>query len=135
MYKAIIVVLATLATCNAASLASLPQSYLPPPPAYVEPPARPSPYDFGYDTTDAYGTRLTRQERGDGAGVVTGSYSYREANGLQRTVNYVADANGFRATVTTNEPGTETSNPADVVITSNPISVPVVSAPRRLTSY
>ncbi|OTF80041.1 cuticle protein-like protein [Euroglyphus maynei] len=62
---------------------------------------------------------MTRQENGDGAGNVQGSYSYRDAYGLARVVNYVADHNGFRAEIQTNEPGTETSNPAGATILSS----------------
>ncbi|KAH9419834.1 hypothetical protein DERP_001665 [Dermatophagoides pteronyssinus] len=81
----------------------------------------PQPFSYSYDTVDEYGTQMTRQESGDGAGTVRGSYSYRDANGMARIVNYIADHNGFRAEIQTNEPGTQTSNPADaVIISSNP---------------
>ncbi|CAN7996847.1 unnamed protein product [Ixodes pacificus] len=48
--------------------------------------------------------------------------------GVARTVNYVADALGFRATVQTNEPGTKTSAPADAPTYSSSVEVaaPVV---------
>ena len=36
-----------------------------------------------------------------------GSYGLRDADGRMRVVNYVADALGFRASVSTNEPGTD----------------------------
>jgi len=51
-----------------------------------------APYSFGYTTADGQ----SRQESGAG-GAVTGSYSYTDANGDLRQVNYVADALGFRA--------------------------------------
>ncbi|CAN8021219.1 unnamed protein product, partial [Ixodes persulcatus] len=73
----------------------------------------PQPYSFGYDNVDEFGTRLTRQETGDEFNNKVGSYGYVDAHGIARTVNYVADALGFRATVETNEPGTKTSVPAD----------------------
>ncbi|CAG2174787.1 unnamed protein product [Oppiella nova] len=58
---------------------------------------RPEPYSYGYEATDEFGTHWTRQESGDGDGTVRGSYSYREANGIGRTVEYVADpVNGFQ---------------------------------------
>jgi len=85
--------------------------------------AKPTPYEFGYDVQDEYGTQLTRQESGDGNGAVKGSYSYKDAQGLTRVVEYVADGHGFRAVVKTNEPGTEPKNPADVEMLSNPIIV------------
>ena len=81
----------------------------------------PQPFSYSYDTVDEYGTQMTRQESGDGAGTVRGSYSYRDANGMARIVNYIADHNGFRAEIQTNEPGTLTSAPADAaIVSSNP---------------
>ncbi|CAN7996624.1 unnamed protein product, partial [Ixodes hexagonus] len=84
----------------------------------------PQPYSFGYDNTDEFGTRLTRQETGDEFNGKTGSYSYTDAAGVHRTVNYVADADGFRATVDTNEPGTKTSEPADASTVSGAVEGP-----------
>lgn len=78
----------------------------------------PEPYQFSYTSTDEFGTTLTRQEQSDQNGVVSGSYGYQDASGLFRQVEYIADENGFRATVRTNEPGTANANPADVIIES-----------------
>ena len=50
---------------------------------------------------------------------MTGSYTIKDANGQERRVDYVADANGYRATVTTNEIGTESQNTADAVYQSS----------------
>jgi hypothetical protein len=77
---------------------------------------------------------LTRDETGDGSGAVKGSYSYVDGYGISRIVEYVADKGGFRATVKTNEPGTETSNPADVIYDAKPILVqgPKLAAAPRL---
>ncbi|KAM7301819.1 cuticle protein 10.9-like [Ixodes scapularis] len=88
----------------------------------------PQPYSFGYDNVDEFGTRLTRQETGDEFNNKVGSYGYVDAHGVARTVNYVADALGFRATVETNEPGTKTSAPADAPTYSSSVEVaaPVV---------
>ena len=36
-----------------------------------------------------------------------GSYGLRDADGRVRVVNYVADALGYRASVSTNEPGVD----------------------------
>lgn len=55
-----------------------------------------------------------RQEQGDQSGAVRGTYGYTDNQGLYRVVEYVADANGFRANVRTNEPGTGKEGPADV---------------------
>ncbi|KAG0431812.1 hypothetical protein HPB47_021424 [Ixodes persulcatus] len=81
----------------------------------------PQPYSFGYDSTDEFGTRLTRQETGDEFNGKVGSYSYTDAAGVHRSVNYVADVAGFRATVDTNEPGTKTSEPADAPTVSGAV--------------
>lgn len=79
---------------------------------------KPSPYGYSFESEDEFGTKLGRQEQADDSGVVTGSYTLSDATGISRVVTYVADENGFRATVKTNEPGTLTSNPADVEIES-----------------
>ncbi|XP_042150286.1 cuticle protein 16.8-like [Ixodes scapularis] len=83
----------------------------------------PQPYSFGYDNVDEFGTRLTRQETGDVNNNKVGSYGYVDASGVARTVNYVADAFGYRATVQTNEPGTKTSEPADAPTFSSSVEV------------
>ncbi|KAH9384657.1 hypothetical protein HPB48_026668 [Haemaphysalis longicornis] len=54
-----------------------------------------------------------------------GSYGYRDEYGIFRRVNYVADANGFRATIDTNEPGTAAGRSADAVFNANPVAAPV----------
>uniref|UniRef100_A0A0K8R536 Putative cuticle protein n=1 Tax=Ixodes ricinus TaxID=34613 RepID=A0A0K8R536_IXORI len=84
----------------------------------------PQPYSFGYDNTDEFGTRMTRQETGDELNNKVGSYSYVDALGVARTVNYVADAAGFRVNVDTNEPGTKTSAPAHAQILSSAVEGP-----------
>nr|XP_037290108.1 cuticle protein 10.9-like [Rhipicephalus microplus] len=90
----------------------------------------PQPYSFSYDTTDEFGTRLTREESGDANNNKVGSYGYTDANGISRTVKYTADAEGFHATVETNEPGTKSSNPADALYSSAAVEVtPVEAAP------
>ncbi|KAH9371035.1 hypothetical protein HPB48_003991 [Haemaphysalis longicornis] len=87
----------------------------------------PEPYNFGYDTVDEFGNRQFRSEQGDTSNRKTGSYGYRDVNGLYRRVNYVADANGFRATVDTNEPGTAPGASADAVFNAAPVVPPVPS--------
>ncbi|KAK8780392.1 hypothetical protein V5799_018263 [Amblyomma americanum] len=87
----------------------------------------PQPYSFGYDTTDEFGTQLFHKEQGDASNAKTGSYGYRDANGLFRTVSYVADAGGFRATVDTNEPGTAPGASADAVFNAKPVAAPAVA--------
>ncbi|KAH7967194.1 hypothetical protein HPB49_023467 [Dermacentor silvarum] len=97
-------------------------------PLLVLPTCPPQPYSFGYDTTDEFGTQLFHKEQGDASNAKTGSYGYRDANGLFRTVKYVADANGFRATVDTNEPGTAPGASADAVFNANPVAAPAGAA-------
>lgn len=51
---------------------------------------------------------------------VTGSYGYRDKNGIYREVVYIADKHGFRANIKTNEPGVaESKEPADVKLTAS----------------
>ncbi|XP_070387714.1 prisilkin-39-like [Dermacentor albipictus] len=76
----------------------------------------------GYDVYASF-----RTEQGDSNNARTGSYGYRDVNGLYRRINYVADANGFRATVDTNEPGTAPGASADAVFNAAPVVPPVPS--------
>ncbi|KAL3210668.1 hypothetical protein MRX96_008618 [Rhipicephalus microplus] len=92
--------------------------------AYESPP---QPYSFGYDNVDEFGNRQFHSEQADSNNAKTGSYGYRDANGLYRRVNYVADAYGFRATVDTNEPGTAPGASADAVFNAAPVVPPFTS--------
>ena len=75
------------------------------------------PYSFAFTINDdQYGSQQMRQEKSDGQGTVKGSYSYMDADGLKRLVEYIADKNGYRAMIKTNEPGMKSSYPADVMI-------------------
>jgi len=97
-------------------------------PAFVEPPAAPNPeppgndepgmpYSFSY-TAEATDGLSARQETSDG-NVVRGSYMLEGPDGINRVVHYIADKDGFRATITTNEPGTESQSPSGVLFTSS----------------
>ncbi|OQR66968.1 cuticle protein 10.9-like [Tropilaelaps mercedesae] len=77
-----------------------------------------TPYHFQYDV-DVTGGSHSREESGDGSGRVSGTYTIRLADGRARTVTYTADERGYRASVITNEMGTESQNPADVTISSS----------------
>ncbi|OQR80068.1 cuticle protein 16.8-like [Tropilaelaps mercedesae] len=81
----------------------------------------PQPYQFGYDTIDEYGTKMTRHEESDANNRKKGSYSFTDAHGITRRVDYVADEHGFRATINTNEPGTAPSQPASAIINAPPL--------------
>lgn len=72
------------------------------------------PFAWGYDINDGYGGAQYHKENGDEYGKRTGSYGYTDAYGIYRQVDYVADENGFRATIKTNEPGTANESPASV---------------------
>lgn len=50
---------------------------------------------------------------------MTGSYEVRNEDGSVRVVEYIADKDGFRANVKTNELGTKSDNPADVIVKSD----------------
>ena len=83
-------------------------------------------YNYGYSVNDAVsGDSKQRQESRDGD-VVTGSYTVADPDGRIRHVEYTADKNGFRATVTYDgEPG-----PAAIPIAApTPVQTTVVAAP------
>jgi len=63
------------------------------------------PFAFDFKTLDNSGNGQYRKEESDKNGVVRGSYGYTDANGIYRHVEYVADQNGFRANIKSNEPG------------------------------
>ncbi|KAH7966316.1 hypothetical protein HPB49_015282 [Dermacentor silvarum] len=65
-------------------------------------------YGFGYDI-NGYGAASGRHETGSAYGGVQGSYYLQDADGRHRRVHYVADKQGFRAVINTNEPGTKSS--------------------------
>ncbi|CAL1289663.1 unnamed protein product [Larinioides sclopetarius] len=77
-----------------------------------------TPYQFSY-SAPAIGGGSTHEETGDEYGRKTGSYTVQNEDGSQRIVQYVADEDGFRASISTNEPGTANQNPADVTIQSS----------------
>jgi hypothetical protein len=62
------------------------------------------PYKFGYEIQDEKGNVQHRHEQSDG-NRQTGSYGYVDANGIFRKVYYIADENGFRVKMDSNEPG------------------------------
>lgn len=79
-------------------------------------------YSFGYDEAGATGGSF-RHEKSDALGNRVGSYGLTGADGRVRIVNYVADANGYRATVQTNEPGTESRDTAGVAVNKAAVAV------------
>ncbi|GFU43895.1 cuticle protein 14 isoform b [Nephila pilipes] len=90
-------------------------------------------YNFGYNE-DHYSGGSFRKETGDAYGNKFGSYGLQEADGRTRIVNYVADSEGFRADIKTNEPGIETKDSA--AATFNKAIFPATfSAPAIPVSY
>ena len=64
-----------------------------------------------------------------------GSYGLRDADGRVRTVNYVADALGFRASISTNEPGVDAYQaPAATSVNGAVAAVPAVVAAAPLVA-
>lgn len=73
-------------------------------------------YAFAYSEQGHTGGS-TRSEKATPHGV-EGSYTLNVGDGRHRVVKYVADAAGFRAFVSTNEPGTEAKSPASVSLSA-----------------
>lgn len=88
----------------------------------------PIPYSFNYVSEGEDGGKSSHQESSDGAGKVTGSYSLTNTEGHTRVVEYIADENGFRAVVKSNEPGTLNQNPADVTVESTAEASPMMNS-------
>lgn len=96
-------------------------------PGFVEPPEAPAPepdagepmmpYSFEYTANGPDGGN-SRREQNDGQRV-TGTYTLNGPDGIQRIVHYVADKDGYRATIVTNEPGTESHSPAATILNSS----------------
>ncbi|OQR77089.1 hypothetical protein BIW11_02963 [Tropilaelaps mercedesae] len=89
--------------------------------------ATPIPYQFGYESVDEYGTKQSRHEVSDVHNNKKGCYSFPNAGGVARRVEYVADKLGFRASIKTNEPDTASSAPASAHYLSSPITVKTIA--------
>lgn len=74
--------------------------------------AKPIPYSFSY-SADSLGGRTGHSESGDGNGRVQGFYTILGADGRERRVEYIADEQGYRATIQTNEVGTKSDSAAN----------------------
>lgn len=83
----------------------------------------PAPYSFSYGSSDKYGSH-GREESRDEHGTVRGSYRIQLADGRMRLVKYVADKDGFRAGISTNEQGTESASSSGVVVHSQALPGP-----------
>ncbi|CAM1302273.1 Uncharacterised protein g3202 [Pycnogonum litorale] len=93
--------------------------------------SEPKPYEFAYNVKDDYNGEQHRQESGDGYGTVKGTYGYTDGYGIYRQVEYTADDYGYKASIKTNEPGTDNQNPADVSIYADPAPVKYEAAPKK----
>ena len=81
------------------------------------------PFAFDFNTQDNSGNGQYRKEESDKNGVVRGSYGYTDANGIYRHVEYVADQDGFRANIKSNEPGLiGETQPASIRLAGGPAS-------------
>ncbi|GFY72856.1 cuticle protein 14 isoform b, partial [Trichonephila inaurata madagascariensis] len=102
-------------------------------------------YNFGYNEDHTSGGSF-RREAGDAYGNVAGSYGLRDADGRIRIVNYIANDDGFKADIKTNEPGVEpkdtadaTFNKAESIVVQSAVAVPapapVVAIPAEPLAY
>jgi len=76
-------------------------------------------YQFGFESADQ-----TKSEVKSADGVVRGSYSYIDANGIVQTTNYISDALGFRVAAT-NLPVHHVEGAAPAVVEALPAAAPV----------
>lgn len=93
----------------------------------------PNPYKFGYEFADGLGMFQHRRETSDGAGTVEGSYGYVDHNGVSRKVDYVADKNGFRPVIHSNEPGLSGQSSANALFIVQPPPPAAVAQGLRAT--
>lgn len=103
---------------------------------YSAPIGMAEPFAFDFRTEDNKGNGQYRKEESDKNGVVHGSYGYTDANGIYRHVEYVADQNGFRANIKSNEPGLiGETQPASILLAKGEAGQQAApAAPRRLES-
>ncbi|XP_063923867.1 cuticle protein 16.8 [Zophobas morio] len=98
--------LVSTAVCDVSHLVRLQQTEpsTPPPP--------PKPYAFGYAAGRFPGhIDRTHSEVSDGSGVVQGSYSYVDPRHQIRTVEYIADKDGFHPVLNKNPPPVPSDTP------------------------
>lgn len=89
--------------------------------------SQPKPYEFGFEVSDGLGMFQHRRETSDGVGRVEGSYGYVDHNGVSRKVDYVADKDGFRPVIHSNEPGLSGQSSANVLFIVQPPPPAVVA--------
>lgn len=94
------------------------------------PAAAAAPYSFVYGSSTKDGSH-SREETRDQQGTVRGSYRIMLADGRMRVVKYVADKDGFRAGIATNEQGTESASSSGVVVHSQALTGPEAARAAR----
>lgn len=82
---------------------------------------------FGYSEGHPSGATF-RRESGDAFGNKIGAYGIKGSNGQTRIVEYIADKDGFRANIISNEPGVAPVNPASVNINKPVVLLPPAPA-------
>ncbi|XP_037521220.2 cuticle protein 16.8-like, partial [Rhipicephalus sanguineus] len=94
-------------------------------------------YQYGYDWTFPEGEGAFQRESGDAEGRKQGSYGLKDTDGRVRIVSYIADEGGFRVSVSTNEPGTQPSSPADALfqVPQGPYQATAYEAPKTEKTY
>lgn len=93
------------------------------------------PYEFGFEFGDGLGMFQHRREISDNIGTVKGSYGYIDPAGQQRRVDYIADGQGYRASVHSNEVGLSSLSSADAFfIVQPPPPAAVAQGLRRETN-
>ncbi|UYV65410.1 hypothetical protein LAZ67_3004299 [Cordylochernes scorpioides] len=90
-------------------------------PAVMVPMAAPQPISTGYNVDDGHNNNFHHNEETDANGHKKGSFGYTNEDGLYRTVNYIADDQGFRASILSNEPGLGAEGAAGVNVKVNPV--------------
>lgn len=85
--------------------------------------SQPTPYEFAYTSENEEGTH-GHSEKFDGVGRAEGNYFIKLADGRERHVTYIADAEGFHPEIQTNELGTESKNTGNAVYISSAPSGP-----------
>lgn len=82
---------------------------------------------FGYSEGHPSGATF-RRESGDAFGNKIGAYGIKGSDGQTRIVHYIADKDGFRANIISNEPGVAPVNPASVNINKPVVLLPPAPA-------
>merc|ERR1712024_161983 len=83
-------------------------------------------YNYGYANANS-----AKQEFKTADGIVQGTYSYVDANGVLQTVNYVSDAEGFKVAATNlpRAPVAETLAKPVAVVAPTPNIAPIPQVP------